>query len=207
MGIAITSRKPIMALVVAALLMLATSCGGDKSALRGVVHTPPTNVADVKLNDVSSEPAEAVSMKADPGGLLLVYFGYTFCPDICPTSLSDLSVALKALPQDLAKRVTPAFVTVDPERDTPEALRKYMTHFFDNGMPLQAADAAALDAATEAFGVRYEVAEHQAGDKEYEVSHSASTYVIDDNGTVVVEWPFGFESEYMTSDIKHLLED
>lgn len=171
----------------------------------GVVRTPALEVADVELVDVSSPEPRPLPMKAPEGELYLVYFGYTSCPDICPTTMSDISVAVNDLPPDLADRVTVGMVTVDPERDTPEVLSAYLGSFFDSPLAIHAPDAAALEEAADAFDVRYEVAEHEPGDMSYEVSHSAVTYVVDETGTVVVEWPFGFDSEQMTEDLTTLL--
>lgn len=94
--------------------------------------------------------------------------------------------------------------TVDPERDTPDKLAEYLRHFFSRSIPLRTDDPAALRSATDAFGVKFEVAQHEAG-AAYAVAHSAMTYVVDDTGSVVVEWPFGFESADMAHDITHLL--
>ena len=194
-------------------------CGSDESgpgageagasgggALAGVVRTPPLEVADVELPDVASS-GDPVSMQAPDGEIHLIYFGYTSCPDICPTTMSDISVAMNDLPPDLADRITVGMVTVDPERDTDEVLTGYLDHFFDRRMALRTEDPAALDAAADAFGVRFEVEDHAAGEEAYEVSHSAVTYVVDDTGTVVVEWPFGFDSRDMTADLTTLLQE
>ena len=194
-------------LATAVAVLILSACGDDGAApLAGVVREPPLSVANVELLDVAAAEPAPRAMKADADELLLVYFGYTTCPDICPTTMSDISVAVNDLPDELADRVTMSMVTVDPERDTPDVLAGYLEHFFDSSIPLQADGPEALADAADAFGVRYEVADHEPGDLGYDVSHSAVTYVIDDTGTVVVEWPFGFEIENMTADIKALLD-
>ncbi len=199
-------RQTRSVLAVALATLALAACGDDgPTPLAGVVREPALTVAEVELLDVAAAPTPR-AMKADADELLLVYFGYTTCPDICPTTMSDISVAVNDLPDDLAERVTMSMVTVDPERDTPEVLAGYLEHFFDSSIPLQAEGPEALAAAANAFGVRYEVADHEPGDLGYDVSHSAVTYVIDDTGTVVVEWPFGFEIENMTADITALLD-
>jgi protein SCO1/2 len=196
-----TARWALVA--VGALLVSTAGCGSDEpEGLDGIVRDPPLEVADVRLPTASD--GTSVSMAAPDGELNLVYFGYTSCPDVCPTTLSDISVALGDLPDDLADRVTVAMTTVDPERDTAEVLTGYLDHFFDDGLALRTDDPTELAAATEAFGVQFEVEEHAAGEP-YDVSHTAMTYVVDDTGAVVVEWPFGFETESMTSDLTHLL--
>ena len=184
------------------------ACGDDgPDELSGAVRSPALDVAGVSLPAVGEDgSAETLAMRAPPDELYLVYFGYTSCPDVCPTTMSDISVALEDLPDDLADRVTVAMATVDPERDTAEVVAGYLDHFFDRSLALRTTDPAALAAATDAFGVQFEVEAHAPGEA-YDVAHSAVTYVVDDTGTVVVEWPFGFDSEAMTSDLRILLEE
>lgn len=188
------------------LAAVAVACGADadKGALSGVVREPPLDVAAVQLP--AADDGRTVTMQAPPGELLVVYFGYTSCPDICPTTMSDLSIAVHDLPDALADRVTTAFVTVDPDRDTADVLGEYLGHFFADGIPLRTEAADELAAAASAFGVQYEVADHRPGDRSYEVAHTAVTYVVDDTGAVAVEWPFGFETSRMTADLRALLE-
>ncbi len=186
-------------LVVAGVVL--GSCG--EAELQGAVRTPPLEVAPVSLPD---ESGRAVAMTAPDDQLLLVYFGYTSCPDICPTTMSDLSVAIDGLPTELADRVTVAMVTLDPERDTGEVLTGYLGHFFNESLALRTTDTDELTTATSAFGVQFEVEDHAPGES-YQVAHTAVTFVVDDSGTVVVEWPFGFESEAMTADMEVLLKE
>jgi protein SCO1/2 len=190
-------------IAVGALTVLVAACGTDDDAsLEGNVRNPPLDVSEVQLPEAGG--GALVPLTADDGELQLVYFGYTSCPDVCPTTLSDISVALDDLPDDLADRVTVAMVTVDPERDTAAVLDGYLDHFFADGLALRTADPAELAAAADVFGVQFEVEDHEA-DEPYDVSHTAMTYVVDDTGAVVVEWPFGFETESMTSDLTTLL--
>lgn len=193
-----------LAIGVGVLTMLG-SCSADlrSGALAGVVRTPPLDVASISLPDVGNDAAP-VAMKAPTDELLLVYFGYTSCPDVCPTTMSDIRVALDGLPAANAAKVTVAMVTVDPERDTDGILTGYLSHFFDRSIALRTTNAAELDTAATAFGVKWEIATHSAGEA-YNVAHTAVTYVVDDTGTVVVEWPFGLATDDMTSDLSTLL--
>jgi protein SCO1/2 len=196
--------------VAGAVAVALAGCGsGDgtpgSSGLAGAVRQPPLDVAEVELPAASGDGP--LAMRAAPGELLVVYFGYTSCPDICPTTLNDVGIAISGLPDDLAERVSVAFVTVDPERDTPEVLEGYLAHFVERGVGLRAGTPDELAAAASVFGVQYEVADHQPGDTTYDVAHTAVTYVIDDTGTVAVEWPFGFDDGDMTSDLRTLLEE
>ena len=91
-----------------------TACGGGDEPLHGFVRDPAPNVADVTLPDVSNDGTE-FALKAAPGELLVVYFGYTSCPDFCPTTMSDVKLARAR--QDDPERIDVAMVTVDPNRD------------------------------------------------------------------------------------------
>ncbi len=187
-------------------MVMAGSCGDDGNgfrALAGATRTPPLEVASIRLPEVGNG-GEPITMQAPPHGLYLVYFGYTSCPDVCPTTMSDISVALDGLSEALASRVTVAMTTVDPERDTNQILTGYLDHFFEHSIALRTTDAAELETATEAFGVTWEIEAHESGDA-YNVAHTAVTYVVDDTGTVVVEWPFGLGADDMTSDLTILL--
>lgn len=187
------------------VLVLATAACGDDAppSLAGVVREPALDVADVTL---PSTTGEEVTMRAGAGDLLVVYFGYTSCPDICPTTMSDISIALAELDDERAQRVAVAFATVDPDRDTTDVLEGYLDHFFERGIALRSEDPAAIAAAATAFGVQYQVADHEPGDEVYDVAHTAVTYVVDDTGTVVVEWPFGAAPDDMAHDLDLLLD-
>jgi len=143
--------------------------------------------------------------RAPPGGLLAVYFGYTQCPDLCPTTMADLKVALAELTASEAARVTVALVTVDPERDTPELLTAYITGFFGDraGRAVRTTDAAELADVEEAFLASSSVTRDQG---EVTVAHSATTSIVDERGTVLVQWTFGTSARSMAHDLRILLD-
>jgi protein SCO1/2 len=111
------------------------------------------------------------------GKAVVVFFGFTHCPDVCPTTLADLSQVMKALGPD-ADRVQVLFVTVDPERDTREVLGKYVGAFDPRFLGLSG-DAGATQRAAREFKVYYEKRKTSDG---YSVDHSGQTYVIDPRG-------------------------
>jgi protein SCO1/2 len=202
-GPRLAAARPAAWLTLGLLVAMLAAC--QPASLGGAVRDPAPRVADISLPDASRGGA-LTPMKAPPGELLLVYFGYTSCPDICPTTMSDISVALADLPADAARRVAVAMVTVDPERDTAETLSGYLSYFFERSHALRTDDPEMLAEAARAFGAQWEVAPHGPGDSAYEVAHTAITYVVDDTGTVAVEWPFGFATDAMSSDLAILLE-
>lgn len=203
------------AVVAISVVLLFAGCGGDDSgaaggsgassstALKGVIRTPPLQVGDVELPDESpAGRGKPFAMRARPGGLLLVYFGYTSCPDICPTTLADIGAALRGM-EAARSRVEVAMVTFDPERDTGEVISSFLDHFVEGGHALRTEDIHQLEAAESAFHV---VARRVDEKGTYSFEHSAITYAVDDTGTVLVEWPFGTTWQDMRSDI-HLLLD
>jgi protein SCO1 len=110
---------------------------------------------------------------------VVLFFGYTYCPDVCPTTLADMAGVMKALGKDAA-RVQVLFVTVDPERDTREVLAKYVTAF-DPGFLGLYGDAATTERVAKEFKIFYE---KRAGSSpaSYSVDHSAQSYVLDGQG-------------------------
>ena len=111
------------------------------------------------------------------GKAVVVFFGFTHCPDVCPTTLAELAQAIKQLGPD-AQRVQVLFVSVDPERDTPQALAKYVTAFDARFLGLRG-DAAATQRVAKEFKIYYE--KRKTGDS-YSVDHSSQSYVIDPQG-------------------------
>jgi len=174
------------------------------TGLKGFTRDPVPEVGGVSLPDVGAGGEER-PLRAAPGDLLVVYFGFTSCPDICPTTLGDVRAALKRLPAAQRERVEVAMVTVDPERDTATVMRGYVGHFFTKWRAYRTTDSAALAAAEKAFGASHSITPTKDG--EYDVVHSAYTYVVDDQGRVVVEWPFGMPRRDITADLSTLLEE
>jgi protein SCO1/2 len=111
------------------------------------------------------------------GKAVVVFFGFTHCPDVCPTTLADISTALKSLGPD-AERVQVLFITVDPERDKPEDLAKYVGAFDPRFIALRG-DAAATQRVAKDFKIYYE--KRKQGDT-YSIDHSSQSYVIDPQG-------------------------
>jgi protein SCO1 len=116
------------------------------------------------------------------GKWLLVYFGYTHCPDACPTALNDIALALRALTPQQRAEVRPVFVTVDPQRDTPAVMKEYVKAFDAPILALSGSPAAVAQAAR-AYRVYY--ARHDLPGGDYEMDHSSIIYVMDPEGRFV----------------------
>ena len=188
-------------LIGTALVMLLAACGPQE--LTGFVRDPLPYVGNLSLPEASAGGAD-FSFVAPEGEFLLVYFGYTACPDVCPTTMSDLRTAVRDLGDD-GDRIQVAMATVDPDRDYDELITNYVRAFFDDGHALRTEDPDELAEVAEVFAAAYSVTENDNGD--VEVTHSAFTYVIDDQGELIVTWPFGQTADDMAADMKLLLKD
>jgi len=134
--------------------------------------------------------------------VVAVYFGYTFCPDVCPTTLVDLKRAVEALGAQ-AEAVQVIFISVDPERDTPQRAMDYARAFNPDFIGLSGTLDEVASAAT-LFGVYFEK-KASASAAGYLVDHTSVVTVVDRAGRIRVLWPFGFKSEDMTADLQTLL--
>lgn len=192
-----------LAATAAALLVLA-ACGEDTApkSLSGYELEPAPSVATIALPDASADDAE-FTMKADEGRFLVVYFGYTSCPDVCPTTLAEVKKAFTQL-GDTAERVDVAMITIDPDRDTDEILTGYVQSFLPGAHALRTTDAELLQTAGDAFGASFSV--NTTPDGTVEVSHSAAMYVVDSTGSVVLTWPFGIPAVGIADDLDILFD-
>ena len=196
-------RSRLLVGVAAALVLVA--CGSDDggdSTLTGIVRDPAPVVDGTVLPSVADE-GEIVEFRARQGGLQAVYFGYTSCPDVCPTTLADLTVALRKLPDDQSAMVDTVMVTVDPDRDL-DILADYVRSFIPDADAAGTDDDDLLAEAAEPFGVVYSVT--ALDDGSIDVEHSPFLYVVNDRGELVVTWQFGETSDNMAADMATLLE-
>lgn len=187
---------------VMALVLLAAACGQQDDTLTGFVREPLPNVADTSLPDVSRSASD-FPMRAVDGEVLLVYFGYTSCPDVCPTTLADIRTALGKLAAGEADKVSLAMATIDPTRDTDDVITGYVQTFVPDAHALRTTDDELLRSVTDAFGASYGVTITEDG--EYEVSHTGQLYAIDAAGHLLVTWPFGITPDDLAHDIEILL--
>jgi len=154
--------------------LLAAACDSSDPRFKGTDITGADYGKSLELTDHTGRPRRLEDFR---GKAVVVFFGFTHCPDVCPTTLAEVSQVMQALGPD-AQRVQVLFVTVDPERDTKEVLAKYVTAFDPRFLGLYG-DAAATQRAAKEFKVYYE--KRKAGDS-YSVDHSGQTYVIDPQG-------------------------
>jgi protein SCO1/2 len=188
-------------LLAAMAVLVASACSSQPTELAGAVREPLPDVGSLTLPD-ASRSGDPFAFRAAEGEILLVYFGFTACPDVCPTTLAEIRNALGLLGDD-ADRVSLAMVTVDPDRDTPEILTNYAGSFVPGAHALRTTDNMALREVASEFGVFYDVS--TAEDGSIEVTHTASVFGVDDEGLLQVTWTFGTPEEDLASDLRILL--
>ncbi len=134
------------------------------------------------------------------GGYTLLYFGYTNCPDICPTELLTIGFALDELGDD-GKKVTPVFVTTDPERDTVEAMREYAVLFHPRLVALTGS-AGQIEQITHAYGIFHQHAHDDGSSTEYLIDHTTTMYLMGPDGKYVTHLRAGLSPEEMVAALK-----
>jgi protein SCO1/2 len=175
--------KRLPSLILFIMLSL-TACGG--SSFRGSMLDEPVDVPDFALTD---ENGGLFRLSDQQGNVVLLFFGYTSCPDVCPTTLATWRKVHEALGED-AERVRFVFVTVDPERD-----------FIGlTGAPDE------LDPVYEAFDVYYEKDTSSGSALGYLINHTATTFVLDPQGRWRLRETYGTEAEDIVHDIRQLLD-
>lgn len=177
-------KKILVGIIVAlSMLLIWAIAVWQPSATQSGTHAPLGLAEAPRGGDFTLQtPSGPLALRDLRGKVVLLYFGYTFCPDICPTSLAFTSQALALLDQAEQKKVQMLFVTVDPERDTLDKLKAYTAYFHPSivglsGTPEEIAKVAKL------YGASY-AKQNSASDGGYVVDHSAYTYVIAPDGSL-----------------------
>ncbi|RMD50223.1 MAG: SCO family protein [Candidatus Thermofonsia bacterium] len=145
-----------------------------------------------------------ISISDFQGKIVLLYFGYTFCPDVCPSTLLDLKRAVNEL-GDEGENVQVMMVSVDPKRDTPEVVAEYAAHFHPTFIGLSGTEEEIAQAAG-LYGIYYEAHEGTA-ESGYLVDHTASVILIDKAGNFRATYSFGTTPEEFAHDLKILLKE
>jgi protein SCO1 len=199
------SRRRATALLAAAPLLMLGACdraGGDKAAAPAFKSVDITG-ADYARELALPDPDGKVRTLADwKGKAVVVFFGYTQCPDVCPTTMAELAEARRSLGAD-GDRVQGVFVTVDPERDTPEVLKAYVANFGAGFVGLRGTPEQTKDAAKH-FKVFYSKVPGRT-DTSYTIDHTAGAYVFDPAGKVRLFSRYGAGPKVLADDLRILL--
>ena len=153
---------------------------------------------ELQLNDVDGKPRNLAEFK---GKVVFVFFGFTQCPDVCPTTMAELAEVRRRLGAD-GDRVQGVFVSVDPERDTPVLLKAYLTGMDPSFVGLTGS-AAQIEATAREFKVFYQKV--PTSGKGYTIDHTAGAYVFDPSGQVRLFVRYGLGVDALTADIQQLL--
>ena len=192
-----------MRLITVALVasLLAAGCGGDKPGPKFQL-TDVTGAPWGKKLDLTDHNGQRRTLDDFKGKVVVLFFGFTHCPDACPTTLAELAAVAKELGPD-AQRLQVLVVSVDPERDTPQVLRQYVPSFNPQFLGLYGT-AAETSAAAKEFKVYFSRQPQPGGG--YTVDHSAGTFVIDRDGRLRLFGQYGAGAKALLHDIRLLLD-
>ena len=166
----------------------------------GQLLDSPVSIPNITLSDKDGQP---VSLTDFSDKVVMLYFGYTFCPDVCPTTLTTVNKAIEMLGKK-ADEVQFVMISVDPERDTPAKLAAYLSNFNPSFIGLSGTPEE-IAAAAVPFGVYYQKHEGTAATG-YLVDHTASVMVLDRSGRLRLVIPFETPAEAIASDLKQFLK-
>ncbi|WP_066708491.1 SCO family protein [Curvibacter delicatus] len=187
--------------VLTGALGLLSACSDNKPQFSAIDVTGADYAKDFQLTDHNGQPR---SLQDFRGKIVVLFFGYTQCPDVCPTSMTELAEVKKLLGAD-GEKLQGLFVTVDPARDTPDMLKAYMANFDPTFLALYAASPEKLAALAKDFKVYYKKVEGKTPTS-YTMDHSAGSYIYDTQGRLRLYTRYGSGAPAMASDIKLLLQ-
>jgi protein SCO1/2 len=197
------------ALLLGCAALAVSSCGGGggddnggSGSYDGAVITPPVQMPNAVLTDQNGQPFDL--QKQTEGDVTLLYIGYTHCPDICPTHMYEIAQGLKGLPKDVTSKVKVVFVTSDPDRDTPAALKTYLASFNPDFIGLTGTQAQ-LDAFAESIGLPASQKE-DLGNGEYAVNHAAFVFAFTKDRKSYTVYPAGMGHKEWINDLPLLVK-
>lgn len=167
----------------------------------GMVIQSTQPVTNFTLTGPGEQPVSLIDYR---GKVVMLYFGYTFCPDVCPATMVELRDAMEVL-GDRSDEVQVIMITLDPERDSAEVLEKYLAHFDESFIGLTGSPDD-LIAVTAPMGIFYERHEGSAASG-YLIDHTATVAVLDKEGKLRLIYPFGITGEEMAADLKYLVRE
>ncbi|MEJ5200904.1 MAG: SCO family protein [Anaerolineales bacterium] len=191
----------LIATAVIGLTMLVEFVFRKPYSFHGTVINPPLPVTDFSLQTANEEVFRLSEQK---GKIVLLFFGYTSCPDVCPVTLATFKQVNDNLGED-AQKVRFVMITADPDRDTPDKVAEYAARFNPEFMGLSG-DMTALASIWKELGVFVEKQESDSA-AGYLVSHTASVYVLNQSGSLFMTFPYGTTATEIADDIRQILKD
>lgn len=192
------ARSPFLLSALTVLLGLLAAC--QPYRFKGTEYLDPQPAPDFELSRADGGRLHLADQR---GKFVLLFFGFTACPDVCPTTLSDAARILEGLGPD-ADRTEYLFVTVDPRRDTPDVLQKYVTVFDPRILGLTGSSEDLANVWAD-YGIYVEETPLEGSDFGYTVTHTARVFVIDAEGRLRLSYSFGTPYEDILADVRHLL--
>lgn len=192
--------KPALRLFLLVLLLTLGACQQGRPGFRATDITGADFGRDFALTDHTGKPRALADFR---GRVVVMFFGFTHCPDVCPTTLAELAAVVKKLGTD-GDRVQVLLVTVDPERDTPQILSQYVTAFDPRFLALRGTAEETARVAKE-FKIIYQKVAGARPDS-YTIDHSAGTYIFDTQGRLRLYMSYGQGPEIFAHDIALLLK-
>ncbi|MCW1966495.1 MAG: SCO family protein [Anaerolineae bacterium] len=167
---------------------------------KGFATNPPKAMADFTLTDQNGKPFNFSELRGSP---VLMFFGYTYCPDVCPVTMSDFRRVKVAL-GDKASHVKFVMVSFDGNRDTPEVIKRYVEAFDPTFIGLTGKPELVAKVSAD-YGAFANIMRIEGTQAEYQVAHSSFTYLIDQNGNWVMTYPVGVPTDNITKDVQKWL--
>ena len=195
-------RSTLLAVLAGGALLLGACSEGGKASFNAIDVTGADYAKDFALTDHNGQ---ARTLKDFQGKIVVMFFGYTQCPDVCPTSMTELAAVKKLLDKD-GDKVQGLFVTIDPERDTPEIMKAYMANFDPSFLALYAASPDQLAAVAKDYKVYYKKVEGKTPTS-YTMDHSAGMYIYDTQGRLRLYSRYGSGAGALADDIRLLLKN
>ena len=189
------------AMFLVALATVVVFFTSQNNRLRGSVIEPAMPAAEISLTDQNGQPFRLADHR---GKVVLLFFGYTYCPDVCPATMAELRAARAMLKPEDAARVQVVFITVDPARDTAASIQEYVSRFDPAFLGLSGTEAE-LSAVWQAYGVFREI-EQSDSVAGYLVAHTSRVYVVDVNGNLSLSFAFGTPPADVANDLRILLK-
>ncbi|MBM4426437.1 MAG: SCO family protein [Chloroflexi bacterium] len=191
----------LAAFAAVALAVLLTVLFSTPANFRGTLYGEPFPPApEISLTDASGNPFR---LSGNHGKITLLFFGYTFCPDVCPTTLAEMKLAVDRLNKTDAAQVQVVFISVDPDRDTTEGMQKYVERFNPYFIGLSGSPAE-LEPIWSGYGVYREIVDGTSATN-YIINHTARVTLIDQNGNMRLTYGFQTPPEDIAHDIELLL--
>ncbi len=191
------SRRSVLLLSASALAL--TACSKDAPQFTGIDITGADYATGFSMTDHNGQPRSLADFK---GKVVMVFFGFTQCPDVCPTSLTEMAQVKQMLGAD-GDRFQGLFVSVDPERDTPAIMKEYMAAFDPSFLALYSKPDE-LPALAKSFKIYYKKVPGSTPEN-YTMDHSAGSYIYDPKGRVRLYNRYGTDVQALAGDVKKLL--